>query len=294
MRQFTALVNPISGGGKAAEKWAPLAARISDAGADVRVELTRSRDHGVEAARAAAADGRVVVAVGGDGLVRDVAEGVVAGGGVMGIVPAGRGNDLARALGFPSDVTALSELLMHGTAAPCDVIELGTNHIVVGNVYCGLDSVSNAIINRNRWLPPKVIYRLAPVRAIVTWKAPRFTLTLDGSPLTVDAHMVVIGNSGAYGHGLNIVPSARIDDGVLDVLVVRKGPKRAVASFMRDAQRGTHVARPEVSVHTAREITIAADRPVPVCGDGEELASLPVTARVNAAALQLIRPAVPR
>lgn len=292
MRSFTALVNPISGGGKAAEKWAPLAARISSAGADVRVELTRSREHGVEAAHAAAAEGRVVVAVGGDGLVRDVAEGVVAGGGVMGIVPAGRGNDLARSLGFPADVAALTDLLLHGTATPCDVIELGS-HVVVGNVYCGLDSVSNAIINRNRWLPPKLIYRLAPVRAILTWKAPRFTLTLDGSPMTVDAHMVVIGNSGAYGHGLNIVPSASIDDGVLDVLIVRNGPKRTVASFMRDAQRGTHVTRPEVSVHTAREITIAADRAVPVCGDGEELASLPATARVRAAALHLIRPQRP-
>jgi len=102
--------------------------------------------------------------------------------------------------------------------------------------------------------------------------------------------MIVIGNSGAYGHGLNIVPSARVDDGLLDVLVVRNGPKRAIASFMRDAQRGTHVARPEVSVHTAREITIAADRSVPVCGDGEELTALPATARIRPAALQLIRP----
>ena len=289
MRSFTALVNPISGGGKAAEKWGPLAARISNAGADVRVELTRSREHGVEAARAAAAEGRVVVAVGGDGLVRDVAVGVGAAGGVMAVVPAGRGNDLARSLGFPSDVAALADLLLTGTAAPCDVIELGDT-VVVGNVYCGIDSVSNAIINGNRWMPPKLVYRLAPVRAILTWRAPRFTLTMDGATTTVEAHMVVIGNSGAYGHGLNIVPSARIDDGMLDVLVVRDGPKRAVASFMRDAQRGTHVTRPEVSVHSAREITIAADRPVPVCGDGEELASLPATARVRAAALQLIRP----
>ena len=117
--------------------------------------------------------------------------------------------------------------------------------VVVGNVYCLIDSVSNAIINGNRWMPPKLVYRLAPVRAILTWRAPRFTLTMDGATTTVEAHMVVIGNSGAYGHGLNIVPSARIDDGMLDVLVVRDGPKRAVASFMRDAQRGTHVTRPE-------------------------------------------------
>ena len=289
MRSFTALVNPISGGGRAAEKWAPLAARISAAGAEVRVELTRSREHAVESARAAASDGRTVVAVGGDGLVRDVAEGVAAARGVMGIVPAGRGNDLARSLGFPTDVAGLADLLLDGVDAPCDVIELG-DLIVLGNVYCGIDSVSNAMINNNRWLPPKLVYRLAPVRAIVTWRAPRFTLTVDGEVSSVRAHMVVVGNSGAYGHGLRIVPSARIDDGQLDVLVVGNGPKRAIASFMRAAQHGTHVDRPEVSVRTAREITIAADRAVPVCGDGEELAALPVTMRIRTDLLRLIRP----
>ncbi len=304
MRSFTALVNPISGGGRAAEKWSPLAARINSAGADVRVELTRSRAHGVETARAAASEGRVVVAVGGDGLVRDVAEGVAAangvkgngvmgngvmGNGVMGIVPAGRGNDLARSLGFPTDVAGLADLLLHGKDAPCDVITLGDT-VVIGNVYCGIDSVSNAIINNNRRLPAKLVYRLAPVRAILTWRAPRFTLTIDGVTTTVDAHMVVIGNSGAYGHGLNIVPSARVDDGLLDVLVVRNGPKRAIASFMRDAQRGTHIDRDEVSVQQGREVTLAADRQVPVCGDGEELAALPATARIAPSALRLIRP----
>ena len=289
MRSFTALVNPISGGGRAAEKWAPLAARISAAGAEVRVELTRSREHAVESARAAASDGRTVVAVGGGGLVRDVAEGVAAARGVMGIVPAGRGNDLARSLGFPTDVAGLADLLLDGVDAPCDVIELG-DLIVLGNVYCGIDSVSNAMINNNRWLPPKLVYRLAPVRAIVTWRAPRFTLTVDGEVSSVRAHMVVVGNSGAYGHGLRIVPSARIDDGQLDVLVVGNGPKRAIASFMRAAQHGTHVDRPEVSVRTAREITIAADRVVPVCGDGEELAALPVTMRIRTDLLRLIRP----
>lgn len=289
MRSFSALVNPISGGGRAAERWTPLAARISGAGADVRVELTRSRDHAVDAARAAAAEGRVVVAVGGDGLVRDVAEGVVAAQGTMAIVPAGRGNDLARMLGYPNDTAGLAALLLDGSDRPCDVIALGDT-IVAGNVYCGIDSVSNALINNNRRLPAKLVYRLAPVRALLTWTAPEFTLTLDGEQLVVRAHMVVVGNSGGYGHGLNIVPSARIDDGMLDVLIVRDGPRRAVASFMRAAQRGTHVHRPEVSVQRAREVTIDADRAVPVCGDGEELAALPTSMRISANALRLIRP----
>ena len=65
--------------------------------------------------------------------------------------------------------------------------------IVAGNVYCGIDSVSNEIINNNRWLPAKLIYRLAPVRAILTWRAPTFTVTIDGRPRTIKAHSIVVG-----------------------------------------------------------------------------------------------------
>ena len=205
-------------------------------------------------------------------------------------MPAGRGNDLARMLQLPTDVAALADLLLAAEPSRVDVIELGDT-IVVGNVYCGIDSVSNAMINRSRWLPPLLVYRLAPVRAVAH---------VAGAALhrhdrrRVDArcraHMVVVGNSGAYGHGLRIVPSARLDDGRLDVLIVGNGPKRAIASFLREAKHGTHVARPEVSVEAAHEVTIEADRPVPVCGDGEELASLPVSMRIRTAALGLLRP----
>jgi YegS/Rv2252/BmrU family lipid kinase len=287
MRAFTALVNPVSGGGHAAETWAPVGDRLITSGADVQVEPTRSREHAVEAAASAAQAGRVVVAVGGDGLVRDVAEGVVASAGTMGIVAAGRGNDLVRALEVPREPARLAEVLLNGRPRSLDVIDLAGT-IVVGNVYCGIDSVSTVIINRSRWMPALLAYRLAPVRAILAWRAPTFTLTVDGVTRTERAHMVVVGNSGAYGHGLRIVPSARVDDGHLDVLVVGDAPRRAIAAFMREAQRGTHVDRAEVSVDPAREITIDADRPVPVCGDGEYLGELPATMRVRPGALSLL------
>ena len=102
--------------------------------------------------------------------------------------------------------------------------------------------------------------------------------------------MVVLANSGAYGRGLQIVPPARLDDGLLDVMIVGDGPRRAVVSFMREAKHGTHINRPEVSMNTAREVTLSADRPLPVCGDGDELAHLPVTVWLRPGALQILAP----
>jgi diacylglycerol kinase (ATP) len=289
MRSFTALVNPISGGGRAAKSWEPLAERIGDAGARVRVEVTRSREHAIELAMTAAADGDIVVAVGGDGLVRDIAGAAVASGGTLGIVPAGRGNDLARALRLPTTVDGLATLLLEGTARAIDVLDVNGT-IVPGNVYAGLDSVANRIINDNRWVPAALLYRLAPIRAIATWRAPTYTVCADGVTTTVRAHMVVLANSGAYGHGLHIVPTAKLDDCLLDVLIVGDQPRRAVVSFMREAEQGTHVNRPEVSLSRAREVTINADRPLPVCGDGDELTQLPVTVRLRPGALQILAP----
>lgn len=286
-RSFTALVNPIAGGGRAAERWAPLAERIRAAGADVRVERTRNREHAVELATTAAARGDVVVAVGGDGLARDVAGGVVAAGGTMAIVPAGRGNDLARTLGLPADQAALAALLLDGPVRALDVLDAG-GVVVPGNVYAGIDSVANAMINGSRWIPGALLYRLAPVRAIATWRPATYTLTVDGVTRSVLGHTVVLANSGAYGHGLRIVPPAVMDDGLLDVMVVGNGPRRAVVRFMREAKGGTHVTRPEVSLCTAREVTIDADRPLPVCGDGDQLAELPVTVRVRPGALNIL------
>lgn len=289
MRAFTALVNPIAGGGTAAERWQPLADMITAAGATVTVVLTRSREHAVSVAASAAGRGDVVVAVGGDGLVRDVAEGVVSVDGTMAIVPAGRGNDFARKLQLPVDHAELAKLLLDAPARRIDVLD-SEGAIVLGNVYAGVDSVSTEMINNSRWIPAPLLYRLAPVRTLLTWRPPTYTVVADGETITAKAHTVVVANSGAYGHGLQIVPGAVVDDGLLDVLIVLAGPKRQFVSFVAQAKTGTHVDRPDVRVVRATEVTLSADRPVPVGADGDNLGHLPRTVRIRPAALRLLTP----
>lgn len=289
MRTFTALLNPISGTGATARLWEPVAQRLREAGAKVKVVETRSSAHAVELAADAAAAGDIVVAVGGDGLLRDAAGGVVAVDGVLGIVPAGRGNDLARTLGLPTEPAGLAKLLLRGPAMGIDVLE--ANGVVVpGNVYVGIDALSTTIINNTRWLPGLLAYRLAPVRAILKWRSPTYSVVADGKATSAKAFTVIVANSGAYGHGLRIVPPAVLDDGLLDVMIVGDGPKRAIAAFMSEAKSGQHVLRPEVQLNTAREVTIDADQAVPLCADGDEIGSLPVTVRVLPKALTVIAP----
>lgn len=289
MRTFIALVNPISGGGHALRVWAPIAEVLSSAGAAVQVVETTDAAHARSAAADAARAGDVVVAVGGDGLVRDAAGGVVDAGGVLGVVPAGRGNDLGRALGLPSSPAELARLLLSGEPRAIDVLDVD-GVVVPGNVYVGIDSMSTRIINDTRWLPALLAYRLAPVRAILRWRSPTFTVTTDGDARSVCAYSVVVANSGAYGHGLRIVPSAVLDDGKLDVLTVGDGPRRELVKFMQEAKTGEHVRRPEVTLVAGTSVTIDADADVPVCADGDEIGTLPVTVRLRPAALRLLAP----
>ncbi len=289
MRSFTVLANPISGNGTARQRAAALAAELRDAGAPVTVTLTESAEHATRSARAAVDQGRVVVSAGGDGLARDIADAVAPAGAVMGILAAGRGNDLARRLGVPADPAALAALLLTGQARPIDVLEC-QGVIIPGNLYAGIDSVANAMINANRWAPAALLYRLAPVIAMLRWRAAEYRLVIDGKAHLARGHTVVVGNSGGYGHGLDIVPSAIADDGAFDVMIAADLPRWKIATLIKEAETGAHVRRPEVTVQRAREIVIEASRPLPVCADGDYLADLPVTVRLLPAALNLIRP----
>lgn len=292
MRSFTAVVNPISGGGTATRRLRAVTALLEQDGAKITVEDPSSVEHAVKLAEDAAASGDVVLAAGGDGLVRDIAGALVTTGGTMGIVPAGRGNDFASALNLPGQPAELARLLRDAPARPIDVLEAG-GVTVPGNVYAGIDSVATAIINNNRWIPGALLYRLAPLRAILTWRPPEYTVTIDGQASSVTAHTAVIANSGSYGHGLRIVPGAHLDDGLVTLLTVGNSPRREIVSFMRQARTGEHIHRSDVQLSSGNEITLDADRPLPVCADGDEIGTLPITVRVLPAALDIIAPELP-
>ena len=288
MRTFTAVVNP-KAGGDASAALLPVAAVLLDAGCAVTTEFSRSMEHAQTLARAAADRGDIVIAVGGDGMVGGIAGAVVGAGGVLGIVAAGRGNDFARQLGMPKDPVELARLLLDAEPTAVDVIDAGGT-IVLGSVYAGIDSVANAIANRSRFVPHRLVYQAAALRSIVSWRPVTFDVDVDGERHQFRGYNVVAANSGFYGNGLHIAPDAAVDDGQLDVVAFEHMPKRRFAKVMGEVAEGAHVDRPEVTVLRGREVRIAADKDIPAYGDGEALSDLPVMAQLRPGALRLLRP----
>ncbi|GAA2499340.1 diacylglycerol/lipid kinase family protein [Streptomyces gobitricini] len=293
MRQFTAVVNPAAGSSSGTAALLPVARLLREAGAGLETRYSRSLDHARELARQAAARGHTVLAVGGDGMAGAVG-GVLSGtDAVLGLVPSGRGNDFARALDLPGDPPALADVLLRGTPRAVDTIEVDSavHHgvAVLGSVYAGVDAVANRYANRSRLLRGSASYYVGGARAVAGWRPATYRITVDGTATHErSGYTVVAANSGFYGFGRRVAPDARVDDGLLDVVVIRHAPKRLFFTMMNELRTGAHTRRPQVEVLRGREIRIEADRDLPYGADGEVDAVLPVTVRVRPGALRVL------
>ncbi|MDZ5619515.1 diacylglycerol/lipid kinase family protein [Nocardioides bizhenqiangii] len=285
-RSFTFLVNPNSGGGTAPKVVLPLARRLREAGAEVEVSYTSSAAVVPDLVKVAAAAGRVVVSVGGDGMLSSVAGAVVDAGGELAVIPAGRGNDFARMLEVPSDEDAQVALLLGGKPTPVDLLSVSMPGrpavLVAGSVYAGVDARAAEIVDRSHWLPNRLQYPIASIRALGTYRPAALTVEIDGRRTEHRAANVVIANSRFYGKGMDIAPDARIDDGVLDVVVIEAAGRVDLIRSLPKVYDGAHVALAAVKVLRGTRVTVSGRydgtaAPVPVGADGESLGDLPAT-----------------
>jgi YegS/Rv2252/BmrU family lipid kinase len=288
-RRALVIVNPSAGGGRAGRALPAVEAALRAHGVAFRVEPTRDIAHAVELARGAAATGEVAAALGGDGLIGTVAGALRGTGGVLGVLPGGRGNDLARVLGVPRDPAEAATVLATGRERSLDLGEVD-GRTFVGIASCGFDSEANRIANEARFVRGNLVYAYAALRALAGWRHATFTLGLDGETVTVRGWSVAAANSKAYGGGMFVAPGAELDDGLLDLVTSGASSKLRFLRLLPQVFKGTHVDAPEVNVRRAREVTIAADRPFTVYADGDPIGELPVVVRAIPGAVKVIAP----
>lgn len=281
------LVNPSAGGGRAAALIPRLEAALDARGIERRIVLTEGLEHGRSEALAAADSGSVPVVVSGDGLIGQVGGALAGSGATMGLIPGGRGNDLARVLGIPSELEDAVDVLAAAAVREIDVGEVNGARFL-GIASCGFDSDANRIANRARLVKGALVYAYAALRALAAWKPARFAVTIDGARHELRGYSVAAANSKAYGGGMLIAPDAELDDGQLDVVTTAEVGKLRFLVNLPKVFKGAHVANEEVVVRRGAEVRIESDRPFAVYADGDHLADLPATVRVLPRALRLI------
>lgn len=289
-RRHLLLVNPSAGGGRARGRLPAVERALRERGVEFRVAMTTSLEHACEQARAAVAAGEVPVVMSGDGLIGKIG-GVLAGGELpLGIIPGGRGNDLARVLGIPTEPEEAAAVIAAGATRRIDVGEAnGVRFLCIAS--CGFDSDANRIANEARAVKGPLVYAYAALRALAQWRPARFTVTADGSEHVFSGYSVAVANSKAYGGGMFVAPDALLDDGLLDVVTTADVSKRRFLAALPKVFKGEHIAEEQVETYRAAEVTVEADRPFAVFADGEHITDLPATIRLLNGALSVIAPA---
>ena len=287
------LVNPSAGGGRVRDLLPGAEAALRAHDIDHRLVITTSVEHGCAEARAAGAEGQTVIVMSGDGLIGQVGGALADTGAPFGLIPAGRGNDLARVLGIPTDIDGAVRVLATGELREIDVGEVNGRRYL-GIASCGFDSEANRIANEARLVRGPIVYLYAALRALAEWEHATFTLTLDGERVEYRGFAVAAANNKAYGGGMLLAPHAELDDGRLDVVCTGAVSKLRALTNLRKVFKGTHLESPWVTERRAAVVTIEADRPFAVYADGDHIADLPATVRVLPRALRVLVPAAPR
>ncbi len=286
---LTLLVNPASGHGRTLKLLPVVEQELDALRIPFRVERTRGLDDGVERALAAVEAREVPVVISGDGLVGAIGGAMAGAETPLGIIPGGRGNDLARVLGIPDDPVAAVAVLAAGETRRIDVGEANGKRFL-GIVSVGFDSEANRLANETGVLRGNLVYAYAAVRTLLGWKPGRFTIRVDEERVRFTGYSVSVANNRAFGGGMFIAPEAQLDDGEFDIVTVGEVSKLRFVGNLPKVFKGTHVEADEVRVFRAPHLELTASRPFPVYADGEHLTELPTSLRVLPRALSILVP----
>lgn len=286
------IANPVSGGGRGHTLGDKATALLHERGLAARLAFTTGPGDGERIAREALAAGVARFAVaGGDGTVHEVVNALAGSAAVLGLLPCGRGNDLARVLGVPGEVERAVELLVTGRERRIDLGRVGGRHFATV-ASMGFDSEAAERVHSGA-VPfgGSAGYVYAVLRTLASYRSPQVTIRGDFGEFTGEVLLAATGNTSTYGAGMKIAPRAVCDDGLLDLCIVRALHPVTVLRYFPRIFAGTHENLPFVAMHRARRVSITTSRPIWIYADGEPICRTPAEIEVVPQALTVLCPA---
>jgi diacylglycerol kinase (ATP) len=289
------IVNPASGGGRALRAEPEVASLLAERGCRATFVHSKStEDIRAQAARAVAEGFQAVVALGGDGAFHHLVEGIRGKDAVAGLFPAGNGNDIARALGIPCDAVTAADAFLRGQPRAVDLVRVqfgdGSVAHYMGAGGMGLDAEAAHLANTQFRAWPGVTRYLAGAFTIF-FREPLLDVSveMDAAGWSGRALFVAVANATSYGAGARIAPQAKMDDGLLDVVVVGDvGLLRLLEAIPIVLTSGDLRGFPEVTRYRCRRVALRADRVARVHGDGEALGEAPAEFEILPAAIRVM------
>jgi diacylglycerol kinase (ATP) len=227
-----------------------------------------------------------VVAVGGDGLVHQIANRLVKTETALGIIPAGTGNDFARGLRLPLDPDKAIDVIVNGADRQIDVGQANDRYFCSIAVL-GLAANVNRRANRFKHFRVNALYTAVTVASVFLDRPLKFTICYDGLTRECYSWLIAIGNTWSSARGMALVPAARPDDGFLHACVVNGMGKIELLYTFPRVFAGRHIYSTGIDTFSGHEITISAESPCELFADGEYIGPLPVTLRAVPHALRV-------
>jgi diacylglycerol kinase (ATP) len=290
MKAVRLIVNPVSGRGRGARMAEQVGRWLHDRGLPHELCLSHSPTDPTELAREAVHNGaHLVIGLGGDGLINQIANELVGSETALGIIPVGVGNDFARGLGIPLSIEDACAVLVQGKTHRVDVGQVNERYFLSVAVM-GLAAQVNRRANRFQRLRVNALYSALTVASVLLDTPQSFTLQYDGQTRRCYSWLIAVANTWSCARGMALVPAARADDGVLDACIVNgMGKVELLYTFPR-VFLGRHIYHTGIETLRSRSVTISADGPCELYADGEQIGPLPAILTAVPQALKVMVP----
>lgn len=251
------IVNPMAGKGRHLSCVRDIENFFAKQNVKYEIAITKHPLHATELARKASSYS-VVVAVGGDGTVNEVAQGLENKRALLGVLPMGSGNDFAHQVGLTSSVKKNLEILLQAKPRIIDVCKLNNERLMCNGFGVGFDGeVAAHFREYTKFVSGFPAYFLSVLRTLPSYQFKSTQIVLDDTHTLISKTLLVaVCNGTTYGGGFKVAPSAKMDDGVLTICLVKKTSKLYALRKLPRFMKGTHVNLPEVETYTAKKVEI--------------------------------------
>jgi diacylglycerol kinase (ATP) len=296
------IVNPAAGANSTHRKWPGIRSCLKSIGMSFDYQFTEGKGHGIELAKAAAGEGyRYLVAVGGDGTVHEVANGILQTPNAvqtsLGVVCTGTGSDLSRSIGIPQHYNHSCSWL---TSSRRLVIDVGSvqyqdkgrqlQRFFVNSAGIGIDATVVAATEKlPKYFGGTLPYLVGLVRSFIGYHNKQVTFRIGTKTLEKARIMsMVIANGKYFGGGMQIAPGAKLNDGLFDIVIIKDFSKMELVRNISKVYKGTHLSHPKIRLEKDIRVTIESTQKFLLHADGEILGEGPVSFSLLPGALSLV------
>ncbi len=268
--KYHAIINPAAGRGRAKKKWPFLKDHLEKQLGNVDFYQTERAGDAQKIANHLKNSQSIVIAVGGDGTIHEVANGLIGGNSTLGIIPLGTGNDFVKMLNLPLAVDMAVSVVKKQNIISIDVGKANDEYFVNG-MGIGFDADVVVESQKIQYLKGFSLYLYAVIRKIFSYRNRWVTIRTNGEQQKRNIFLIVIGNGQFLGGGFRVTPRAELDDGQMDICILRDLSRLEIVKHLPLVIFGKHLHLKQVNYFGTTSIIVESDEPLPVHLDGEML-----------------------